>query len=127
MSVRSAKCEIATVLERLAADTGDPAWLSAAAALRPRPKKKGRHEIDDTASLDEMLWLLENGKVDSIEQAGNQVAASLPDEQSFASARTRLARKFRQKFPSYKKRARIKSEDFAGAPRLTAGRKEPAC
>jgi hypothetical protein len=96
MSASSPQRDIAAVFERLAADTGDAAWLRAALALK-RPKQPGRHSIDDTASLDEMAWLIENHKARSIEQAAGLVAATLPGEQSAAAARERLARKFRNK------------------------------
>ena len=94
MSASSAKREIAAVLERLAADTGDAAWLRAALALRP---KRGRRSIDDNASLDEAEWLMETGKARSFEDAAGIVAATLPGEQSFSAARERLADKLRKR------------------------------
>jgi hypothetical protein len=96
MSASSPKREIAAVFERLAADTGDAAWLEAALALN-RPKQKGRHSIDDSAALDEMAWLLATGEARSIEQAARLVAATLEGEHSVAAAAERLARKFRNK------------------------------
>jgi hypothetical protein len=96
MSAASPKREIAAVFERLAADTGDAAWLRAALALT-RPKQKGRQSIDDSAALDEMAWLRENGKARSVEQAAGLVAATLTGEHSVTSARDRLARKYRNK------------------------------
>jgi hypothetical protein len=88
----SLKREIAAVFKQAAVDTGDEAWLRAAAALEP---KRGRRPIDDSAALDQASWLLRSGQAASAEEAASIVAATLPGEQSLSAARERLADKLR--------------------------------
>jgi hypothetical protein len=87
----SMKLEIAEVFERYAAETCDADLRRAATALRGQ--HAGRKQIDDDASLAEMLLLVDEGL--AVETAARHVAATVGTPTYAEQTARRLARKFR--------------------------------
>ena len=103
------RIEVASILEKLALQSGDRAFSRAAAALVRLDY--GRKPLPDDGALSEMSYLLETGRAKTAEQAAGFVAASMSG-QSFEATRTRLARKYRRKFSD----ETIKSDDEPRSP-----------
>lgn len=91
MTGSAMKLELAEVFERYASISDDADLRRAAAALRGQ--RAGRKEIDDEASLAEMLVLVAGGV--AVETAARHVAATISAPVYLAPTTRRLARKFR--------------------------------
>lgn len=85
--------EVAAVLDGLVDRGSDRRLRKAARVLTPG--RRGPRPHNDEASLDQMEWLQKNHKARSIEHAATLVGNQLIGETSPASARERLARKYR--------------------------------
>jgi hypothetical protein len=86
----SLKADLAAVFDRYAADTDDADLRRAAAALRGQ--RSGRKQINDGASLAEMLLLVGEGL--PVETAARHVAATVSSPTYAQQTGKRLARNF---------------------------------
>jgi len=81
------------ILRDLAELSGEPAFLRAANALRQIPA--GRPALNDTKLIEEAIWLFNQGRVKSMNQALQKVARTVADEEDVRAVAERLRRKMR--------------------------------
>lgn len=83
--------EVAAELDRLAAQTGDPAYSKAARALLW--DVPGRRPVNDDSAIEEAQWLMQSGAAKSLNAALRQVAKTRNSGASIRSVVERLRRK----------------------------------
>lgn len=83
--------EVAVLLEKLAADTGDPAFARAARAIFQ--VSPGRPAVNDAAAIAEAEEIFESGRARSLNAAFMQVAAAVSPYGNLRSVAERLRRK----------------------------------
>ena len=91
--------EIADELDELYLHTGDPCCERAARVLR-QGTNPGRKEIDDNWALQEVEWLMETGKVATLNRAFLQVAAAHEPLGNPRSVAERLRQKYFRNRPN---------------------------
>lgn len=90
-SDRPSIADVAAELERLAAETGDPAYSRAARALFW--DTPGRRPINDAAAIAEAQWLVRTGGTKSLNAALRQIAKTFRTDVPIKSIVERLRRK----------------------------------